>query len=108
MRSACAIGSGVAADDDASVLRRAAMQSNEMQTVVGQDRATLRSGRGEHLIVRQASASEAEHCEGEHIMPEHAQARGDAVIEVFVSEEERHQAAAFSVTRRSISSRCSP
>ena len=83
------------------------MQADEVQPVVGQDRALFNGRCGEDLFIGQASPGEAEHCESEDVVPERAQARRDAVIEVFVGEKERYQAAAFSVSRRSISCRCS-
>src|SRR5712672_3084878 len=98
----------VAADDDAGVLRHPTMQPHEVQSVMRQDRAPSGSRCGEHLRIGQALPGEAEYCEREHIVTERTEAQGDALIEVFVGEEERHQAAALPTTRLSISCRCSP
>src|SRR5258708_6712577 len=67
----------VAADDDASVLRHLAMQTDEVQSVVGQHCALCDGCRGKDLLIGQTSSGEAEHCECEDVVPERTHARGD-------------------------------
>lgn len=95
----------VAADDDAAVLRRAAMKTDEMEAVMGQENALLGTCGREDGVVRKTLPREAQHGEREHIVTERPQPRRDPVVKVLVGQEAGRQAAAFSAMRRSISSR---